>query len=176
MKLWRPSPTGWRECAALTTSERSSPRRTRKGKMRRRSGGIGPDDRFPKADDRRGSDRVLAHDWRLPTPASRLHSRIDAAITGQAEHTGRLAELQKRRTQKTYRRPNFDCRRQNLHHAASPIPESATRLEDEVDMERNRKKRRGPNMKANESEIPEGTWSAGAGGGSSRSGTAARRK
>jgi len=77
---------------------------------------------------------------------------LTTAITGQAEHTGRLAELQKRRDAEDLSAAELRLQRQNLATLPCPYP-SATRLKDEVDMERNREKTARSEYEANESEI-----------------------
>jgi len=77
---------------------------------------------------------------------------LTTAITGQAEHTGRLAELQKRRDAEDLSAAELRLQEAKSHHAALPIPErNAT--QDEVDMERNREKTARSEYEANESEI-----------------------
>jgi len=77
---------------------------------------------------------------------------LTTAITGQAEHTGRLAELQKRRDAEDLSAAELRLQEAKSHHAALPVPErNAT--QDEVDMERNREKTARSEYEANESEI-----------------------
>jgi hypothetical protein len=77
---------------------------------------------------------------------------LTTAITNHAEHTGRLAELRKRRDAEDLAAAELRLQEAKSHHAALPIPErNAT--QDEVDRERNREKAARSEYEANEAEI-----------------------
>ena len=77
---------------------------------------------------------------------------LTTAITGHAEHTGRLAELRRRRDTEDLSAAQFRLQEAKSHHAALPIPERNV-TQDEVDAERNREKAARSQYEANEAEI-----------------------
>jgi hypothetical protein len=77
---------------------------------------------------------------------------LTTAITSQAEHTGRLAELRKRRDAEDLSAAELRLQEAKSHHAALPIPERNV-TQDEVDAERNREKGARSEYEANEAEI-----------------------
>jgi hypothetical protein len=68
---------------------------------------------------------------------------LTTAITSHAAHTGRVADLRKRRDAKDLSAAEFRLQEAESHHAALPIPERNV-TQDELDVERNREKATGP--------------------------------
>ena len=77
---------------------------------------------------------------------------LTTAITSHAAHTGRLAELRKRRDAEDLSAAELRLQEAKSHHAALPIPERNV-TQDEVDAERNREKGARSEYEANEAEI-----------------------
>lgn len=77
---------------------------------------------------------------------------LTTAITGHAEHTGRLAELRKRRDTEDLSAAQFRLQEAKSHHAALPIPERNVN-QDQVDAAKKLAQSARSDYEANEAEI-----------------------
>ena len=77
---------------------------------------------------------------------------LTTAITSHAEHTGRLAELRKRRDAEDLSAAELRLQEAKSHHASLPMPERNV-TQDEVETETNREKTTRSEYEANEAEI-----------------------
>jgi hypothetical protein len=77
---------------------------------------------------------------------------LTIAITSHAEHTGRLAELRKRRDAEDLSAAELRLQEAKSHHVALPMPERNV-TQDEVDAESNREKAARSEYESNEAEV-----------------------